>query len=167
MLKRTQRTGWWAAGVKDAENVAEHSFRCAIIGFILAKLEGEDAEKIAFECLIHDTAETRIGDMNKVAASYIDSSKGEKKAFYEQMKFLPKDLAENFIKAYESKAVIAKDADLLECALTAKEYLEQGYDTQNWIDNVRKNLKTNSAKKLLIDIEKTKSTSWWEGLKKV
>jgi hypothetical protein len=28
-LKRVKRSGWWIAGVKDPESVAEHSFRTA------------------------------------------------------------------------------------------------------------------------------------------
>ncbi|GGP44124.1 hypothetical protein GCM10010214_16250 [Streptomyces abikoensis] len=27
MLKRAKRSGWWIAGVKDPETIAEHSFR--------------------------------------------------------------------------------------------------------------------------------------------
>ena len=38
---------------------------------------------------------------------------------------------------------------------------------QNWIDNIRTVLKTDSAKKLLDEIEKTSSNDWWKGLKKI
>ncbi|MBF0384955.1 MAG: HD domain-containing protein, partial [Candidatus Omnitrophica bacterium] len=31
LLKRVKRSGWWVAGIKDPESVAEHSFRCAVI----------------------------------------------------------------------------------------------------------------------------------------
>lgn len=30
-LKQTRRTGWWMAGVRDPESVAEHSWRTALI----------------------------------------------------------------------------------------------------------------------------------------
>ena len=39
MLKRVRRSGWSVLGIKDAETVAEHSFRCAVIGYILASME--------------------------------------------------------------------------------------------------------------------------------
>ena len=39
LLKRAKRTGWWIAGIKDPETIAEHSFRTAIIGAMLATQE--------------------------------------------------------------------------------------------------------------------------------
>jgi putative hydrolase of HD superfamily len=39
MLKRVKRSGWWVLGIKDSESVAEHSFRCAVIGYVIAKEE--------------------------------------------------------------------------------------------------------------------------------
>src|SRR5215469_9736084 len=41
-LKLSKRTGWWHAGVPDPESVAEHTFRTAIIGYVLAVLEDAD-----------------------------------------------------------------------------------------------------------------------------
>ena len=41
VLKNVKRSGWWMAGVKDPETVAEHSYRTAIIGYFLAKKEDE------------------------------------------------------------------------------------------------------------------------------
>ena len=44
-LKRVKRSGWWMAGIADPESVAEHSFRTALLGYILASLEGADPTK--------------------------------------------------------------------------------------------------------------------------
>lgn len=38
MLKRAKRSGWWIAGVKGPETIAEHSFRGALIGSVLAMM---------------------------------------------------------------------------------------------------------------------------------
>ena len=35
MLKRVARSGWWAENVKHPESVADHSFRTALVAFIL------------------------------------------------------------------------------------------------------------------------------------
>ncbi len=35
LLKRARRTGWWLAGVKDPETIAERSFRTALIAYLL------------------------------------------------------------------------------------------------------------------------------------
>ena len=40
-LKRQAHTGWWFVGVKDPDTVAEHAFRAAQIGYILAVKEGD------------------------------------------------------------------------------------------------------------------------------
>ena len=43
--KRVKRSGWWVAGIDDPESVAEHSYRTALLGYILASLEGADPTK--------------------------------------------------------------------------------------------------------------------------
>jgi putative hydrolase of HD superfamily len=42
LLKRSKRTGWLIAGVDNPETIAEHTFRTAIIGYLLARMEGAD-----------------------------------------------------------------------------------------------------------------------------
>ena len=39
LLKRYKRTGWMIAGIDNPESIAEHSFRTAIIGYLLAVME--------------------------------------------------------------------------------------------------------------------------------
>ncbi|MGB2651209.1 MAG: HD domain-containing protein, partial [Candidatus Omnitrophota bacterium] len=46
ILKRIKRSGWWMVGIPQEESVAEHSFRCAAIGYVLAKMEGVDPYKV-------------------------------------------------------------------------------------------------------------------------
>lgn len=41
-LKQARPTGWWMAGVRDPESVAEHSWRTSLIASAIAKLEGAD-----------------------------------------------------------------------------------------------------------------------------
>lgn len=43
VLKRVSRAGWWHVGVKEPETIAENSYRTAIIGIVLAGMEGADA----------------------------------------------------------------------------------------------------------------------------
>jgi hypothetical protein len=71
LLKRYKRTGWLIAGVDNPESIAEHSFRTAIIGYVLAVMEGADPAKTAALCLFHDTQETRIGDVPSVGKGYV------------------------------------------------------------------------------------------------
>lgn len=173
-LKRVKRSGWWLINIKDPESVAEHSWRVAVIGYILAKLENVNTESVLLMCLFNDFHETRINDLHKVGQRYINFSDAETKAHTEQM--LPlgnigKTLLKSHNEFQEQKtheSVVARDADLLECLVQAREYQKQGYmDAQNWIDNVKKTLISNSAKQLASELERTDPNEWWRELKKI
>ncbi|MFD3687315.1 HD domain-containing protein [Nocardiopsis sp. NPDC058631] len=57
-LKNQRRTGWWMAGVRDSESVAEHSWRTSLIASVLASMEGADPARAAFaEYEARETAE--------------------------------------------------------------------------------------------------------------
>jgi 5'-deoxynucleotidase YfbR-like HD superfamily hydrolase len=47
VLKRLRRTGWWHAGVRDPESVAEHSMRAAQLAALIAAEEGADPVRAA------------------------------------------------------------------------------------------------------------------------
>ncbi len=173
-LKQVKRSGWWMINIKDPENVAEHSFRCAIVGYVLSKMEKCSAEKVVLMCLFQDLPEARITDLHKVAHRYIDVRKAEKEALREQMQLLPKEYGNEITKLFyefsgdlSKEGIVARDADLLENALSAKEYMDMGHkEAVRWIHNIRKLIKTKSAKTLLKTIEKTNSKEWSFGLKK-
>ncbi len=174
-LKKFRHSGTKLAGVKEPDTIAEHAYRTAVIGYILAKAEKADAEKVMLMCLLHDNAETRITDLHKVARRYIDTKKPEKTAYKEQLLNLPPDIAKAFwdgFVQYEDmttkEGIVARDADMLETAFQAKEYLETGYAAcKDWIDNVEKCVRTKTAKKLLKVLRKKSFTDWWRGLKKI
>lgn len=141
-------------------------------------LENADPEKTACMVLFHDNGETRVGDQNKVAARYIDSADAERLAYQEQVRGLPAELQKRLMHYYDhfelrdtKEGVVAKDADWLEAAITVKELLETGHSRglQNWIDNIRQALETESAKEILQLVENSENlmNSWWQGLKKM
>jgi len=175
-LKLLKHSGWQLAGVRNPDSVAEHIWRAAQIGYILAVMEGDaDPEKVAAIVMIHDNGEARIGDQNKVSARYYSNSRAEDKAFTDQLKYLDNKIKEkwqNYFQQYKQRntkeGIIAKDADWLEQAFQAKEYVDLGCTAaQDWINNVKKALETKSAKKILQEMQKTKFTDWWQGLKKM
>lgn len=173
MLKKILHNGPQCAGVKRTDTVAEHVYRAAVIGYILGELEGLNGEKVASVVLFHDNPESRIGDHNKVAQRYIDRKKAEKVVLKDQIKNLPPKISkkiEKFWHDIETKsskeAFLAYEADLLETALQAKEYADCGHPTLSWLDNVKKYVKSKSAKILLKEIYSTHFTDWWQGLKK-
>ena len=62
-LKQLARAGWLLLGVPQPESVAEHTFRVGIVGIALAAQEGADIGRTAALCLLHDSPESRIGDV--------------------------------------------------------------------------------------------------------
>ncbi|MFD5509096.1 HD family hydrolase [Streptomyces sp. NPDC127051] len=154
-LKNTARTGWWMAGVKQPESVAEHSWRTALIASIIAKLEGADPARAAFLAVWHDTQETRTGDVNHLGKRYSPSADPEA-VTADQTAEMPELLAstiQELVAEYEGKgsaeAVCARDADKLECMLQGLEYKAQGYaSAQRWIDNSRARLTTETGQRL-------------------
>lgn len=169
--KMETRSGWKHIGVKDPESVAEHSFRAAQIGFILAYLENYSApEKIAMILLFHDNQEARVSDFDKLAGVYIDKKEPEMKALQDQILFMDSFLYVkmiNFFEIFEKEDgsienILAKDADLLELAFQAKEYLDQGYKgAELFLDNIKHLFKTESAKKIFESLSNNSSSTWW------
>ncbi len=170
LLKRVRRSGWWVIGIKDAETVADHSFRCAVIGYIMAKMEGACTNTVTMMCLFNDLHEARINDFHKVTIRYIDYKKAEEKAFREQIEYLPKDIKNElqgwrceYVKQKSKESLIARDADIFECLLQAKEYYEQGHrQAKLFFKKAPRFLKTKSAKKLWKDVKMWSSSDWWQ-----
>ncbi|MFE7530164.1 HD family hydrolase [Kitasatospora sp. NPDC057542] len=166
-LKQTRRTGWWMAGVRDPESVAEHSWRTSLLASIIAKLEGADPAQAAFLATWHDIAETRTGDVNYVGKKYATSADPEA-VTADQVAGMPEVLAsavQELIAEYEAKespeAICARDADKLECLIQGIEYRAQGYaNAQRWIDNSRGRLTTKTANELADAVLAADSLDW-------
>ena len=172
MLKRVKRSGWWMAGIPYDESVAEHSFRCAVIGYALAKIEGCDPYKVLLMTLFNDLHEARLTDMHKVAQRYINTKDAERKAFLEQVAFLGNGMNKELSKIkseYDSQenaeSVIARDADILECLIQAKDYSDLGLSgAKKFFKSAPKYLVSKSAKSLWKNAKTWDSGAWWEKL---
>jgi putative hydrolase of HD superfamily len=155
-LKRIPRSGWLFIGITHPESVAEHSFRMALVGYLLALLEEADTEKVLKMCLLHDLAEARLLDLPSRTRSYIPNKERiEEEIFRDMVNELPiqirselLSLFNEYINQSSNEAIIVKDADKLEMMIQAVEYATQGYDTEEWVLDAITSLNTNSAKKI-------------------
>src|SRR4029453_6981061 len=155
LLKRYKRTGWMIAGIDNPESIAEHSFRTAIIGYLLAVMEGADPPKTAAPCLFHDTQETRIGDVPSVGKAYVvtapnaEVTADQVAGFPAQVGRAVRELVEEDEERETQEAQLAKDADKLECLIQAREYQAQGHeDVPPWIETSAAPLRSKSAQQL-------------------
>lgn len=170
-LKNTPRAGWMLAGIRSPESVAEHSFRVGVLAYVVATMEGADANKAAAIALFHDVPEARTTDLHSVAKPWIDVTP-DPRVVEEQTAHLPAELGApiraliaEFAAKETPEARCAKDADKLECLLQAKEYLAAGNpQVQPWIDSMLNAVQTESGKRLAEAAVKTPANAWWHDI---
>lgn len=170
-LKNTPRTGWLLAGIRSPESVADHSFRVGVIAYVIATMEGADANKAAAIALFHDLPEARTTDLHSVAKPWIEVTP-DPSVIQTQTATLPGELAEpiraligEFAAKETLEAKCAKDADKLECLLQAREYLAAGNTlVQPWIDSMRTAVVTEAGKRLAEAAVHTPADSWWHDI---
>jgi putative hydrolase of HD superfamily len=61
-LKKTKRRGWIMRKVKNPESIADHTFRTAILAWILSSFKNLNTNKIVKMALVHDLCEVEAGD---------------------------------------------------------------------------------------------------------
>lgn len=165
MLKKTPRTGYQFLG-SGGESVADHSFRTAIIGYVLSSQEPDaDRNKVVLMCLFHDFSEARSGDHNYMNKKYVEVD--EESAIRDQVRELLFGdeiiaLIHEFNSGDTLDARLSKDADQLDLILELKEQLDLGNpNAQDWLSFAFRRLHTDGAKKMAEEILTTHSTDWW------
>lgn len=172
-LTHLKRSGWRRFGIPDElrESVADHVFGVAHIALILAYLEKVPKEKwkdVALMALIHDNPETRLGDLDRIATTYIRRKRATQLALRDQISGLPDELKEIFAtlsKKLEGDSIaaqIVRDADILDFALRALSLAQRGYPTKEAAESSMSELTTKSAKALLREAFKVEDlTALW------
>jgi putative hydrolase of HD superfamily len=164
MLRRTPRTGYQFLG-SGAENVAEHSFRTAMIGYILARKAGADVARTVFMCLFHDVHEARIGDFNYVNRIYNTSD--PVLAFTHALEGTGLRVEVlglwHELEAGETlEARLAQDADQLDFIANLKEEQDLGNPyAAKWLAHAVPRLKTAFARDLARGIQSADQSDWW------
>jgi putative hydrolase of HD superfamily len=140
-LKNTPRAGWRVRGIKSGESVADHCFRVSLLAMVLADEVAEsgqelDREKVLRMALLHDIAESEIGDLPLTAALLI-GKKAKEEAEDRAMGRLMSDIGKSgqryreiwreFEVAKSPEARLVRAADKLEMLIQAFEYEAVGY----------------------------------------
>ena len=135
-LSSLSRTGWMLRGVPHvlAETVSDHSFWSAVIGYELgvsARRRGVrvNPERVAVIALLHDTAESVIGDIPKTAG--ISEAKEEAEA--RALGSLPlspeaKSLVREFMEGETVEALFARAAEVAATIVRARVYMGEGFE---------------------------------------
>ena len=165
MLKNIPRSGYPFLGA-GKESVAEHSFSTVFIAYVMSQMEQEiDALKLMSMCLVHDLAESRIGDLNYVHKNYVSAD--EDKAINDATRNVPfghsiVELTREFNRGKSMEAKLAHDADQLSFILELKALSDIGYDPpKKWLKIILKRLETKTGKKISKSIMSTNWDAWW------
>jgi putative hydrolase of HD superfamily len=133
-LKCLERTGWTLRGMPNGtESVAAHSFGVSVTAMMLAdKIKNRgldlDIERVLKMALLHDWAETRVGDMPRTATSYFGADvrkKAETTAFADIVGTVGAAESEykNLYQDYEQRdsleARLVKAADIIDLLIQA------------------------------------------------
>ena len=133
-LKNISRQGWInKLSLKHPESVSDHSYSMAIMGMVISDLENYNSEKILKMILLHDLAESKIGDYTPNQISKENKIKIENKAYDEIINDLPNAIKLQYAQIWEEyqkqespESKIVHQIDKLEMALQAKMYQKEG-----------------------------------------
>ena len=133
-LKSIPRQGWKdKLDMDDVESVADHSYSTAIMSMVLSDLEGLDTEKIIKMALLHDLAESIIGDITPDKMNGMRKINIENKAMTQILENLPSNVSQQYIVLWDDfqknssrEANFLHEIDKLEMVFQAKFYLDKG-----------------------------------------
>ena len=133
-LKKISRQGWInKLSLKHPESVADHSYSMAIMGMVISDLENYNSEKMLKMILLHDLAESKIGDYTPNQISKENKIKIENNAYDEIINTLPDAIKLQYGKIWEEyqkqespESKIVHQIDKLEMVLQAKMYQKEG-----------------------------------------
>ncbi len=166
-LKKILRQGWIdKLSIANPESVADHSYSMAMMGMIVSDMENYNSEKILKMILLHDLAESKIGDYTPGQIDFEKKNKIENTAFLKILEDLPNSIKsqyENLWKEYREnsspESQIVHQLDRLEMALQAKIYQEGGYSKEqleSFYQSAKKGITNPKLKELFRNIIESK-----------
>ncbi|MCE2498451.1 MAG: HD domain-containing protein [Nitrosopumilaceae archaeon] len=163
-LKELKRAGWAEKlSMSDGESVADHSFGAAITAMILSDAMGIDSERAVKMALLHDIAESEIGDITPDSMPHDKKEKLEAEAFLRIASMLPEEMRAEYVSIWDEfcagetpEARIVAQADKLDMALQAVTYERAGRASRAgasmFVDAASASIKDKTAGALLADI---------------
>ncbi len=162
-LKSISRQGWIdKLSIKNPESVADHSYSMAIMAMIISDLENYDSEKILKMTLLHDLAESKIGDITPEQMTPENKMKIENDAFNEIIEQLPETVKSQYLKIWKEyqnnnskESLFVHQIDKLEMALQAKIYQKDGKtieDIEPFLESAKRSITDKKLKEIFTKI---------------
>ena len=159
-LKTIHRQGWKEnLQINYPESVADHSYSVSAMSMILSDLEGLNNEKIIRMALLHDLAESVIGDITPDHITKNEKIGKENLAMKQILKNLPNKITEPYFEIWNEyqenssqEAKLIHDIDKLEMAFQAKFYQNNGISKeklQTFFNTAKKKIKNKNLRNIL------------------
>jgi len=159
-LKNIPRQGWKEKlGINNPESVADHSYSTTVMSMVLSDLEGLNSEKIIRMALLHDLAESIIGDITPNNITKNKKISKENLAMKQILKKLPSKIAESYFEIWNEyqknssqEAILLHDIDKLEMAFQTKFYQDKGISKEKletFFNTAKKEIKNKNLRKIL------------------
>ena len=137
-LKNVPRQGWKEKlGIDNPESVADHSYSTAVMSMILSDMEGLNSEKIIKMALLHDLAESIVGDITPDEVISKKKIGMEDTAMKQILGNIPNNVSQQYTtlwndyqKNSSKEANLLHEIDRLEMAFQAKFYLNKGFSKE-------------------------------------
>ena len=161
-LKNIPRTGWKTKlHISNPESVADHSYMMTVMAMIMSDIKNLNTEKIIKMSLLHDWAESKIGDFMPDEIAPDKKIALEENAMNEILGILPHAIKDDYSTIWNeyqdmisSESKLVHEIDKLEMALQAKIY-EKDADPEKiklFVTSAVEQVLDNDLKKILSEI---------------
>tara|TARA_B000000460_G_C21431796_1_gene355518 strand:- start:283 stop:810 length:528 start_codon:yes stop_codon:yes gene_type:complete len=159
-LKNVPRQGWKEKlEMNNPESVADHSYSTTVMSMIFSDLAGLNNEKIIRMALLHDLAESIIGDITPNSTTKNEKIIKENLAMKQILKNLPNKIAKRYFEIWNEyqknsseESKLLHDIDKLEMALQAKFYQNKGISKEKletFFNTAMKEIKNKNLRNVL------------------
>lgn len=164
-LKNIPRSGWQKKlGIVRPESVADHAYSVAAIAMILSDVKKLNSEKTLKMAILHDLAESIIGDLTPDDGPRSQKIKLENTAMKKIISTLDTKIQKQYWslwleyqKGISKEAKLLHQVDKLDMALQANEYKKSGHSKQKlapFFDSAKKQITDPEIKKILQCLDK-------------
>ena len=161
-LKNIPRTGWKTKlHISNPESVADHSYMMTVMAMIMSDIKNLNTEKIIKMSLLHDWAESKIGDFMPDEIEPDKKIALEENAMNEILGILPNPVKDDYSTIWNeyqdmvsSESRLVHEIDKLEMVLQAKIY-EKDADPEKiklFVTSAVEQVLDNDLKKILSEI---------------
>jgi len=163
-LKHIPRTGWVRKNVQNPERIAGHMYRMGVMSLFFNEADGVDRDKCMRMALIHDVAETIVGDITPNDPVTPQEKKDmESEAIRSLANLLEDanvgkemvDLWQEYEDAQSPEAKVVKDLDKFDMILQAFEYekeMDSPQRLEEFFSSTKGVFKTDKVKQWVADL---------------